>query len=408
MDRHIPRSVSALLIALGGVVVFCADCTYGHGRAGASDSDDARAIEFPDTAQYKTMVVDLHTHSVFSDGHVWPNVRVAEAERDGLNAVAVTEHLEYQPHRPHLPHPDRNASYREALGAAVGTDLIVINGAEITRDAPAGHMNAVFVDDANSLVSFPAQDALDDPGAFRRAALVWPAEEAVLAANDQGAFVFWNHAWWSSAWPNRRTRMTEFHEGLASRGKLHGIEVVNGDTYNEEAHRIALDHDLVLIGTSDVHNLIDWDYAPHEGGHRPVTLVLAEQRNRGALKDALFGGRTVVWFKNLLIGRPAHLQALLQASLTIDEARQHPSAQIMMVTLRNHSDAQFRLRHTSTDGQSLASSTDMVDVAPHATVEIGLKADRMPEQVSLEFEVSNALIAPNTHPLIKLEREVSP
>jgi histidinol phosphatase-like PHP family hydrolase len=51
-----------------------------------------------------TLVVDLHTHSVFSDGHVWPSVRVGEAIADGLDAVAITEHLEWQPHLDDIPH----------------------------------------------------------------------------------------------------------------------------------------------------------------------------------------------------------------------------------------------------------------------------------------------------------------
>ena len=29
----------------------------------------------------------LGTHSVFSDGHVWPSIRVSEALRDGLDAL---------------------------------------------------------------------------------------------------------------------------------------------------------------------------------------------------------------------------------------------------------------------------------------------------------------------------------
>ena len=49
------------------------------------------------------MILDLHTHSVFSDGHVWPRIRVEEALRDGLDGLAVTEHVEYQPHRADLP-----------------------------------------------------------------------------------------------------------------------------------------------------------------------------------------------------------------------------------------------------------------------------------------------------------------
>ncbi|MBD3647320.1 MAG: PHP domain-containing protein, partial [Pseudomonadales bacterium] len=115
----------------------------------------SRAIVFPDTAAYKTLVVDLHTHSVFSDGHVWPTVRVAEAERDGLDAFAVTEHLEYQPHITDIPHRDRNRSFEEANRAAANLDLMVIPGVEITRVDDPGHMNAVFVTDANPPVTHP-------------------------------------------------------------------------------------------------------------------------------------------------------------------------------------------------------------------------------------------------------------
>ena len=110
---------------------------YAHGGANAV-SDKARAIEFPDTSTYQTLAVDLHTHSVFSDGHVWPKTRVEEALRDQLDALAITEHLEWQPHRADILHPDRNRAYDIAADAAKETDLIVIRGSEITRDAPAG------------------------------------------------------------------------------------------------------------------------------------------------------------------------------------------------------------------------------------------------------------------------------
>jgi len=388
--------------------LFAAHNVSSHGTAGApGDLDKARLIEFPDTATFKTLVVDLHTHSVFSDGHVWPNVRVSEAQRDGLDALAITEHIEYQPHLEQLPHPDRNAAYNEAATAAQGSDLIVISGSEITRAAPAGHMNAVFVEDSNRLLKLPAADVTYDPGEFYQAAAQWPPAEAVRAANEQGAFVFWNHPWWSSDTPDSRTRITDFHTDLVRRGELHGIELVNGGTYNEEAHQIALDHDLVLLGTSDVHNLIDWDYTPHAGGHRPVTLVLAEEHSADSLKEALFAGRTIVWFKNLLIGREAHLQPLLQASLTMENARYHPTNEIVLVTLVNHSDAHFRLRHTTTANVSFGGYSDMVDVSPHATIEMGIKPAQHLTNLTLEFEVLNALTAPNTHPRLTLQQEVT-
>ena len=58
-----------------------------------------RAIVFPDVAGYLTLKADLHMHTVFSDGEVWPSVRVQEAQRDSLDIISLTEHLEYQEFR---------------------------------------------------------------------------------------------------------------------------------------------------------------------------------------------------------------------------------------------------------------------------------------------------------------------
>ena len=53
-----------------------------------------RAVEFPDTEDGSVVLAaDLHTHSVFSDGEVWPSIRVKEAHLDGLEVLAVTEHF---------------------------------------------------------------------------------------------------------------------------------------------------------------------------------------------------------------------------------------------------------------------------------------------------------------------------
>ena len=72
--------------------------------------DPNRKIEFPDIPGYQTLKCDFHIHSVFSDGSVWPDIRVQEALRDGLDAISLTERLEYPPHGEDLPHPDRNRS----------------------------------------------------------------------------------------------------------------------------------------------------------------------------------------------------------------------------------------------------------------------------------------------------------
>ena len=375
---------------------------FAHGQVSVAGADDARRIEFPDTDEYLTLVVDLHTHSVFSDGHVWPNVRVAEALRDGLDALAITEHLEYQPHALFIPNRDRDAAFREAVLAAAGTGLIVVAGSEITRAAPAGHMNAVFISDADAL--WPIGDR--SPAALQALAAEWTPEAAVAEANAQGGFVFWNHPWGSPRTPNLHTEVTEVQEALIAQGQLHGIEVVNGAAYNEEAHQIAVDHDLAFIGTSDVHNLIDWDYDVAGEGHRPVTLVLATARTPEAIKEALFAKRTVIWFKDLLIGRDEPLRAVLNAGLAIESATRDEDAAYVHATLRNDTDAPLRLRHLSTASQSLHQYADLVDVPAHGETRMTVKPAAMGAELTMEFEVLNALTTPNTHPVVTLRRPI--
>jgi len=378
---------------------------FGHGPTSKPPDNEARKITFPDTDRYQTLVLDPHTHTVFSDGHVWPRIRVGEALRDGLDALAITDHLEHQPHLADIPHPDRNRSYREAAEAAEGTDLLVVAGVEVTRDAPAGHMNALFVQDANTLFRPPLSDEPVDPRDFYRLANEWPAQQAVESANEQGAFVFWNHAFWARDFPTGIAVMPEFHRKNAEAGLLHGIEVANGDSYSEQTFQMALDHNLTLIGVSDVHNLVDWDYEPHNGGHRPVTLVLAEERTQESLKEALFDRRTVVWFKNQLLGRAEHLEPLVKASLSLHDAS-YGDGQILEVSLSNVSDADFHLRNRSRYGFS--QHTDLITVPQHSTEKLSVKTGTKVEQLELRFEVLNAFTAPKQtatiHLTIRVER----
>ena len=46
---------------------------------------------------YLLLGSDLHTHTVFSDGMVWPSIRAQEALRESIEIIAITDHLEYQP-----------------------------------------------------------------------------------------------------------------------------------------------------------------------------------------------------------------------------------------------------------------------------------------------------------------------
>ena len=223
-------------------------------------------------------------HSVFSDGSVWPDIRVEEAKKDGLDVIAVTEHFEYQPWKDDIPYTNRNRSYEYHSKFAKGSNIIVINGSEITRDMPPGHSNAIFIKDANKLIT-------DDP------------IDAYREARKQDAFIFWNHPYWASQSPDASVPFSQMHKTLIAERLIEGVEIVNDTTFSNEALQLALDFNLTILGTSDIHGIVDWQYRIPSGGHRPVTLVFSREKTKSSLKRALKAGQTVVWFKEKLIGK---------------------------------------------------------------------------------------------------------
>ena len=345
----------------------------------------SRAIEFPDVGGYRTLAVDLHTHSVFSDGSVWPVIRVQESERDGLALLAVTEHLEHQPRAADVPNPDRNRSFAVAAEYAVAEapEVIVVNGAEISRAMPPGHVNAVFLSDANALLKADVMEVFEE-------------------ANRQNAFVFWNHPNWIYHRPDGVARLTDMHRRLIANGLLHGIEVANEHTYSAEALQIALDFDLAILGVSDVHGLVDWDYDVYGGGHRTATLVLAEERTAESIREALHANRTAAWKDNELIGREDVVVPLLEESLKVSNVR-YRGGSVLMVTLSNRSDGSFDL--LSVGPQRFFDHGATIRVPPHGTVELSVTGEN-PSDFELSFAVLNAIVAPETHPTLQLAVEV--
>ena len=368
-----------------------------------------RAIEFPDVDGYRTLAVDLHTHSVFSDGMVWPIIRMQESERDGLALMAVTEHLEYQPRREDIPHPDRNRSWVVAseYAAAEELDVIVVNGAEITRSMPPGHVNAVFITDANALLvetgGADYMSRLRPSTPEEQAASEREAQQAIEAANEQNGFVFWNHPNWPRQRPDGVAKLTDMHRRLIADGLLHGIEVSNGDFYSAESLQIALDNDLAILGVSDIHGLIDWDYMPHAGGHRTVTLVFAEERSAESIQAALHANRTVAWQGNWLIGREDALMPLIEASLLLTKVERSQGDELIDIRLSNVSDAAFDLRVVS--GHRFNGPPSVMRVEPHSDIDLAVSGEAR-TSFEMAFEVLNAFVAPETHPILRFDVEL--
>ena len=335
-------------------------------------------IKFPNIDGYLTLSTDLHIHSVFSDGNVWPTIRVQEALMDNIDAISLTEHLEYQPHLSDIPHPDRNRAYELALEEAKDHDLLIIPGSEITRDAPVGHNNALFLNDSNLLLKNRAQEAFNE-------------------AKKQDAFVFWNHPSWSAQKKDGNPELGDFQKKQIRQKKLHGIEVINFGAYAEESLGIALEEDLTIMATSDVHDLIEWDYT-NKGLQRPITLVFTEERSIASLKEALFAKRTVAAYNNLLVGREEFLLPLLKASIGIEVVGYVADTKLLEITLTNHCSSDLLLENVSTFTFYENSPVFILEAGSQKKLQI--KTIERISEVNLSFKALGAYTAPKTHPTV--------
>lgn len=284
-------------------------------------------VKIPDIPGFLTLKCDFHIHTVFSDGNVWPTVRAAEAWQEGLDAFSITDHIEYHPYEDDVK-IDHNRSYELALPAAESFGLLFIKGGEITRDMPPGHLNAIFLSDVVAL----------DTESFK---------DAVNAAAAQGAFIFYNHPGWKGQQEDGISKWYPVHTEIYQKGQLHGIEVVNGPEYYPRAHQWCIDKKLTLIGTSDVHDPIGMSYEFHKGDHRPLTLVFAKKKTKESIKEALFAGRTAVYWQNSLLGDRKYLAAIYNRSVEI----LNPEVSIkgedrVYVQIRNNSVVPYKLELT--------------------------------------------------------------
>lgn len=246
-------------------------------------SAQRKIINLPDLPGYVTLKCDMHMHSIFSDGNVWPTVRIDEALRDGLDALAITDHLEYTPKKDFIP-VDFDAAWKICEPYARERNIILVHGTEITRKMPPGHFNALFIKDASLI----ARDS------------VWDSFEAAI---KQGAFLQWNHPGWKSQQPDGIPRMYDIHKKLIEKGWLHGIEFFNDSEFYPVVFRFSKENNLALMGNSDVHGSISETYKEEKNYHRPMTLVFAKERSHDSLKEAMFAGRTMVYFDDMLAGK---------------------------------------------------------------------------------------------------------
>lgn len=339
-------------------------------------------VNLPDIPGYVTLKCDFHIHTVFSDGLVWPSVRSEEAWREGLDAIAITDHIEYQPHKADVTtNHNRSFEIAKALGDDLG--LIMVKGSEITRAMPPGHLNAIFLTNSAPL-------AVKD----------W--RDATRIAHEQGGFIFWNHPGWERQLKNNEVVWHDEHTWLQEQGFLQGIEVVNGRDYYPEAHRWAIEKKLTLMSNSDIHQPLNLDYHVHDSDHRPLTLVFATTRSRESIKEALRLRRTAVYSANRLIGEEQFLKPIFENSVRFNRTSftiQGTAKTLLQIS--NTADVDYMLERT-VDLSELklpkslvlpAQKTVLVEVSGQPGVTVGEK------KLEATYLVTNLLVGPS-QPLV--------
>lgn len=295
-------------------------------------------IILPKVNGYNIYKSDFHIHTIYSDANMTPKMRVLEAWLDGLDVISITEHIEYRNIEPQMheflknynggkPHEtvnrnvivnpadergimvDLNYSTKEALNAAKEYSMLVVPGAEITREPVSiGHFNALFTTDNN---------AIYDPDPF----------VAMRNARNQGALIMHNHPGW------RRTSVdkTPFEVQAYSEGLIDGVEVMNGGQFYPKIIDRAREEKLFVSSNTDIHNTTFETYRL-KGLLRNMTFVFAKECTLESIKEAIQARRTLAFGGEQIAGDEQLLKDFFNASISVQKLSKTKKGTNVMLT----------------------------------------------------------------------------
>ena len=280
-------------------------------------------IILPKVNDYLVLKSDLHIHTVYSDGNVTPEYRVQEAWTDGLDVMAITDHVEYRRWegqmvtflKGYMPEgtkaentnlvgkkadergilSDLNLPCRVAKSSAEQYGLILIPGIEITRDPlTIGHYNALFVKDANTIY-----DA--DP-------IV-----SIKNAREQGAIIVQNHP----GWRRKNLEVLEFEQKVYADDLIDGVEIMNGSEFYPTVVDRASEKKMFMSANTDIHGTTARDYTS-VGQLRDMTLILAKDKSLDSVKEALMARRTLAYAYGSIAGEEQLVRDFFNACITYE------------------------------------------------------------------------------------------
>jgi hypothetical protein len=145
------------------------------------------------------------------------------------------------------------------------------------------------------------------------------------------------------------------------------MEVVNMFDYYPEVLTWCLEKRCAVLGNSDTHGPIEFEYRPYPDRSRPMTLVFAKERSAEAIKEAILARRTAVKRGGELIGEDQWLRQIFENSITFDtKAVSARGRDRVLLRVMNHSDIPYTL--------VLAAPDTNIQVPPELKLEAGKTA----------------------------------
>ena len=356
-------------------------------------------IVLPQVKGYTLYKADFHVHTIYSDGNVTPRERVMEAWYDGLDIVAITDHLEKRTYEKFMlkaltPYSkdgkpfvyahagagnpknhdapmlcDMNATVNEAVDWAEqnGYPIMVVRGTEIWRNpSTVGEYNALFLKDVNAICH---KDLFE---CFRR-------------VREQGGIIIHNHPGW------RRPTMekSEEQQRIYAEGWVDGIEVVNEAYLYPKMLRRAQEERLFIAANTDTHHPTAQRWPQGSGVFRTMTFVLAKEKSEKAIKEALLDRRTIGYCGNYLVGEQNWLQEFFDAAVECKIVGKDAKSKANIYLLTNTCSVPFALR--------VGNAVQVLN--PFQTLRLTVSAKRAKP---LDFVVENMWIVDEQHPKLTL------
>ena len=297
-----------------------------------NDERQRNEIIIPNVKGFNVYKADLHVHTYYSDGHASPEFRVKEGYLDGLDIMAITDHIEYRPNENKMAAflgvkkpdggkdritDDLNLSVKLAQAEADRYAMTLIPGIEITRDPKTiGHFNALFTLDNNSI---------PDPDPYT----------AIQNAKAQNAIVMYNHP----GWARNTVDMTGFEKRVLDAGLISGIEIMNGSEFYPKIITRAHNWNLFPASNTDIHPTT-YDKYFAQGVYRNMTFILAKDKSLESVREALLARRTLAYSFGTIAGEEQLIRDLFGACVQLEVLRTDADGR-KRFTLRNMSSLTF-------------------------------------------------------------------